>query len=236
MRPLGEPDDPSPRSWSRPLFFFDIMVKEAAFQDVTWHMWLYYFPLIVEALEANYDDTGEGIDPSDEHPTIGAFLIYHAFDMLGDWVKLIDELPADSSHRQVEAGGRHQNGNIPKSATIALGRSLSTVLMSNRIGDEFKTYLMEVVARDVKGLKAGSPIRAALIHAIVTGGVDFSRAGYLPRLRTAFGSIDFVLRFDVADLDAAITPPRPAPPVSGALHASPPSDAPRRKVAPRDHP
>jgi len=192
------------------LFFFDIMIKEAAFQDIAWHMWLYYVPLIVDGLVANHDETGEGVDPSDEHPTIGTFLIYRAFDMVGSWVALIEDLPATSVHRLVPTG-RDQNGNIPQSAAIALGRCLATVLLSDRVGGSFKTYLMTVVARDVKGLPKASPIREALIRSIFSGGIDFSKTSYAPRLRTAFGAIDFLLRSDVEDLAAAIAAAKDRP-------------------------
>ena len=65
--------------WKSPIyagiFFFDLMVTAAAYQGVQWHMWLYYFPYIIERLEEIYDTSNPSVDTSDEFPTCCARLI-----------------------------------------------------------------------------------------------------------------------------------------------------------------
>src|SRR5262249_40194617 len=55
-------------AWRSPLFvairFFDIMVREALFQDFDWHMWLYYFPLMMKKMVRNYRLIDPFVDPT----------------------------------------------------------------------------------------------------------------------------------------------------------------------------
>jgi len=39
--------------------FFDIMITQALYQGIEWHMWLYYFPPFVERMVRNYQSTGQ---------------------------------------------------------------------------------------------------------------------------------------------------------------------------------
>lgn len=195
-------DDPT---WAG-LFFFDVMVTEAAYQDVPWHMWLFYLPAIVKELAAINDDGAEGVDPNDEFPTLAARLIYAAFDMLGDWVALIGDLPEDSQQRQFKPGLDHQNSSIPKSAALALGQCLFSVLMSDNLSENFKASMLESVVHDLKGLPVGSPIRVVLAQSILNGG-PLLRTGYRDMLEVAYADVDFGVRCYAPELETVLAAP-----------------------------
>ena len=159
------------------------MVTSAAYQGVRWHMWLYYFRNIVEGLVEIYDTSHPSVDTSLEFPTRSARLIYEALYALRQWVLLVSKLPEDSPHRQSDAlsenqGWRwspsfHDNGNIPVSASTALGPCMATIIMSDRIDERFAISLHEGILQTMIDLgrdgKEGR-LRSLLIQSIVYGG------------------------------------------------------------------
>lgn len=188
------------------LFFFDLMITAAAYQNIRWHMWLHYLYYIVERLERIYDTSDVGVDVTDEFPTRTARLIYEAFDNLGDWVTLVRHLPANSNHRTIKPG-LTDNGNIPASAAVALARCMSKVACSQRIDDRFARYLHTTVLRDINALsKDGDEgrLRAHLIAQVVSGGGLTTCANYGDRLASFLENTDFILRQEVDDYEAAL--------------------------------
>ena len=163
--------------------FFDLMVNAAAYQGITWHMWLYYMTFVIRDLEKNYDSSDPSVDTSDEFPTRSARLVYEVIYTLCNWVSLVSHLPEDSPHRnisQIENGRLLKwntwslpNENIPMSAAVALGTCLSTILMSRRFEERFVVEMYEVVLRTVRGLNEKGDegyLRLFLIHSIIHGG------------------------------------------------------------------
>ncbi len=210
--------------WENPIyagiFFFDLMVRAAAHKGVEWHMWLYYFPIIVERLVEIYDTSNPSVDATDEFPTRSARLIYEAMDTLGNWVGLVSDLPEGAHHRQIQPGAHGDNGNIPVSAAMALGSCMATIAMSDRIGDTFAGYMHEVILRDIRDLSregdAGS-LRTFLIQSVVRGGqrnVDFA---YGRRLATFWGMVDHVLCSDLDDYRATLNAEYPGVLPSGGI-------------------
>ena len=103
----------------------------------------------------------------------------------------------------------HENGNIPKSAILALGTCLKTLLLAPNVGDRFKRTIVSLVARAVDELPrngARSAFRRVLVKSIAQGGVGMSATDYeyVQALRRAFGDIDHVLRERLDDLTNAL--------------------------------
>jgi hypothetical protein len=137
-------------AWQSAIFvtirFFDIMVKEALFQGIGWHMWLYYMPEIVKRMVRNYRVVDPLSDPDSEWPIRYSFLLYEVFSAMRDWVAAVEEVPLNQANATLDATGTgHQNGNIPKSSAIALCQCLFTVLESPDIGDRLKSTLANMV-------------------------------------------------------------------------------------------
>ena len=218
----GRGEDFDDECWENPvhagIFFFELMVTTAAFQGVRWHMWLYYFPLIVDRLEKLYDTSNPQVNTSGEFPTRSARLIYEALANLRGWIHLVSKLPAKSPHRQsvtvAEVQSRKQpwqicsdNENIPVSAAMALGSCMVTIIMSDRIDDKLKGYMYEVIMRAIQALKRDGEegcYRSFLIRSIVHGGQHQTDLRYRQRLATLWPKVDHVIRSNVDDYDEAL--------------------------------
>ena len=212
-------DDFDKECWEDGVFvgirFFDLMVTAAAYQGVTWHMWLYYMTNVIESLEESYDTSDPSVNPSDEFPTRSARLVYEVIHALSDWVGLVSQIPEDSPHRRslilVESLEREwdswylDNENIPMSAAMALGTCTMTLLMSERIGINFSGYMYEVILTAINSLRRDDfegHIRKFLILSIIHGGHG-RQYGHDPdygrKLMTLLSKVDHVIVSDVDD-------------------------------------
>jgi hypothetical protein len=194
---------------------FDIMVTEALFQGVEWHMWLYYMPPIVERVVRNYKLDDRLIDPDAEFPNRYAFLIYVAVGAMREWIRAVEEI--DLTQPNVVLGGlspQHENNNIPKSAILALSESLRPVLESESISDRFKARIMDIVFRLYFELRSTDALNgyATVLKAAIAQGGTYRRRGdeaYRDALIQAFDREKREYSFKhppeiVAELEAAL--------------------------------
>jgi hypothetical protein len=136
--------------WRSPLwstiFFFDVMVTEALWQDVEWHMWLYYYPAFVDRILRNSDLTIDPLVRTDaEWPTRYCFLLYEIISNLRGWVRALEHLPLGQRNvRLVRDDLENENGNIPKSAILALGQCLQSIVVAESLPEKFRRYLLDV--------------------------------------------------------------------------------------------
>ena len=118
----GRSDNFDDEQWHDPtfagIFFFDIMVRAAAYQGIEYHMWLFYIPLIVRELEEGYDTSSPRIDLSDEFPTRSARLIYEALRTVRDWVELVEHLPEESTNRVIPDAYTARGDTIPDRKSV----------------------------------------------------------------------------------------------------------------------
>ncbi len=188
--------------------FFDIMVRAAASQNVQWHMWLYYMPHFVKWLDKLYAADGEGVDVDAEWPTRAAALLYDIVDTLREWVRLVAKLDDTSVHREPENDRvDHENGNIPKSAAIALGMCVKTIVLSDRITDRFKQYILEIALRTVNEMAPSGPtakLREVTLRSIAEGGVVSGGDEYRERLVDLYQEIKQPWHHDVDDFEPMI--------------------------------
>jgi len=89
----GQFDDEERNRW--PVYaavrFFDIMITQALYQGIEWHMWLYYFPPFVERMLRNYQSDSGMFDPDAEFPLRYSKLLYEVFDVLRDWILALEQ-------------------------------------------------------------------------------------------------------------------------------------------------
>jgi len=135
--------------WKCPLFitirFFDIMVSEALYQNIQWHMWLYYFPIIVERIERNYSPQGPLVKEISEWPIKYSYLLYQVVSTLCSWVRALRDIPSSQDNVILKSQDtENENGNIPKSTILALCRCFRFILNSGNISTEFKNYLLDL--------------------------------------------------------------------------------------------
>jgi hypothetical protein len=200
--------------WEDPTFvviqFFDLMVSAAEYQDVRWHMWLYYFPHILERLLEIYSDVGPGVDLEYEDPTRAAYIIHAMFRAMRDWITAVNHLPENSSQLTLDNEGiDHENGNIPKSAILALGTCLRDLLLAENVGERFKQTIVDLVIRGVGQLPRNGPrsaFRRVMIVSVVQGGPHLgpNDRTYGRRLKAGYLKMDHVLRGRLDDLTSAM--------------------------------
>jgi len=184
------------------MFFFDIMVRSAAHQNVLGHMWLYYLRHFARRLEAGYDSSGEAIDQEAEFPIRAARLLYELAQIVKGWVELFENLPEDSVHRQFPSL-RESPGSIPHAAALTLGDVLATVALSDRIDRGVAQTLNEVILRSIRDFHDDgaelSRMRGWLIQALLDGGNTADRPRYYNRLADLFADTDHILRHEIED-------------------------------------
>ncbi|MBV8891619.1 hypothetical protein [Bradyrhizobium sp.] len=197
-------DDFDDEKWADKTFvairFFDLMVTAALYQGIQWHMWLYYFPHFLEGLLKLYDASGENIDLAAEWPTRASYLIYELFRALTGWIEAIKDIPKNSPHlAPADDNLTHENGNIPKSATLALASCLESLLTANSVDERFKRSIHDMVIGALRRLShagVGGRHRAILIKAIVQGGGQLHTPanGYGETLKRLWRKTDHVVR------------------------------------------
>lgn len=186
--------------WECPLnatiWFFEAMILEALYQGIRWHMWLYYFPSIVEGILRNLSPDHRTTELGSEWPTPYHCLLYSIFNTLGGWIKSAADLPVVQENIVLRSEQfDHENSNIPKSAIIALGMCLGDVMVADSVDEHFRAYLLGVVLRNYFGLLKIStmqPFCRVLRDAIVKGGFSGYETDkkYAVNLRAALDKID----------------------------------------------
>lgn len=153
-------------AWRSPLFigiqFFDIMVKEALFQNVEWHMWLYYLPHIVEGIVRNYRLDDPLVDPTYELPTRYSELLYRIFSNIRGWILALEYVPEGQANVVLKSPHLEfdENGNIPKSSIVAMARCLFIALSSPNLRDQTKRALAVLVFNCYFDLRRGGKFDA----------------------------------------------------------------------------
>jgi hypothetical protein len=191
------------------IYFFDVMIRAAASQGVTNHMWLPYMHLVAERLVASYDPSHDDVDQDDEFPTLGSRLLYEALDALGHWVELAIKLPADNPNTRVPEPSKEPQATIPVTAANSLGRSIAAVAHEdNKLGDLKAGYFHEMVMTDIKHIGEqpnGAAMQRYLIGAVLRGGGSPNvKQEYLRRLADLYLVADEMLQLDVRDYGVAL--------------------------------
>lgn len=178
--------------------FFDIMVMAALYQGINWHMWLYYFSTFAERIVRNLTPDTKQVDPLSEWPTQYHYFLYELVSSLCGWIAEVENIPLDQANIAIKStSATHENGNIPKSAMLALGRVFREVHTSDDIDNRFRRYLTEIVFRlyfDLHIRQEFLPYSEALLNALRNGGFSMSRASleYSVSLLESFCHIDLI--------------------------------------------
>jgi hypothetical protein len=183
-------------AWRSPLFagvqFFDIMVREALFQNMQWHMWLYYMPHVVEGIVRNYRVNDPLADPAYEFPTRYSNLLYQIFSNIRGWILALEDVPEGQANVVLQS--QHlafdENENIPKCSIKALSQCLFLALDAPNLGDRTKRALSVLVFNCYFDLRIGGTFDsyAALLASAIFEGEPYSKtnSNYRARLLDFF--------------------------------------------------
>jgi hypothetical protein len=189
--------------WKCPIFitirFFDIMVSEALYQNVQWHMWLYYFPLLVKRIERNYSPQGPLVRKISEWPTKYSYLLYQVVSTMCSWVRALRDIPSTQENVVLNSQDtENENGNIPKSTILALCRCFRFIVNSTNISSEFKNYLLDSLFSlyfDILFYEDYKGYADVLKYALIQGGEYYmgkNKKSYLEQINIAFKSFDSI--------------------------------------------
>jgi len=127
------------------IFFFDIMVSKALKQNIQWHMWLYYFPFFVQRIIKNYKIESSLIDVQSEWPTRYSYLLKEIITTLIDWLRMVNNLPADQGNVLIKASfDEHENGNIPKSTVFVLTNCIKDILLAEKLPESLRRGIADI--------------------------------------------------------------------------------------------
>ncbi|SBS35879.1 hypothetical protein MAQ5080_03297 [Marinomonas aquimarina] len=138
--------------WDSELFigvrFFDIMVSKALYQDIKWHMWLYYYSYFANRIIRNLSPNEKLVDHFSEWPTRYHYIIYEMVSNLCNWIESVDHIPLKQENVRLESTSHAiEDGNIPKSSMLALSQIVKDILLSDKFSFKFKLYIMDMVYR-----------------------------------------------------------------------------------------
>ena len=154
--------------------FFDVMVTSALYQNVQWHMWLYYFSYFAQRIIRNLNPNERLISDHAEWPTKYHYVLYEMVRCLCDWIGAVDHLPPEQDNIKMQSPlANHENANIPKSSVLVLGQVVKQILAADTVSDYFKQYIMDIVFRQYFNLRATvktRPYADAFINSIMKGG------------------------------------------------------------------
>lgn len=157
-----------------PLFiaisFFDIMVREAFYQRIDWHMWLYYYESMTRLMCENYENTEE-TDPDSEWPNDYSRFMYEMISNMGDLLRIMERLVKNDEYDVKDEDGdfeefialesyrRDRGGTIPKSAVEIMLSCHQEILTTEEIPHQFKKYITEILftrCSDLREYEEGS--------------------------------------------------------------------------------
>ena len=136
--------------WKSDIFvaihFFDVMVSQALYKNIQWHMWLYYYRYFIEGIAKNHTDTDMFYDQYAEWPTKYEYLIYQIFNNMRNWLKSLDEIDLQQENIKLDNTKlTMDNGNIPVSTINAIGQCLKILFDSSTIASHFKNYIFSII-------------------------------------------------------------------------------------------
>lgn len=170
-------------------------------------MWLMYMSVIVRELEAIHDVTDDRVDIAAEFPTLGNRLIYEATRRLRQWVRLVGDLPGGSSHLRANNLQGVDGPSIPYWAAKDCVNAMRTVVMSERLTDDFITSLLESYIRDVGALPKTGPVshlRNMMINELIHGDPHYGGESLRDEITEYIKGVDHVVLYDAPDFREAL--------------------------------
>lgn len=178
------------------LHFFEIMILESLHQKLTWHMWLYYFPIfsknIINQLAPSAD-----VELDKEWPTPFHYYLYRIIDINFDWIDEFQNVDRCEEMRFNNESLQHDNGSILKSAILSIGQIIWQVIKSPKFDDKFKVYCLEITLRHLKNFKeidVLKPSYRVLCKSVLFNGfMDKKDLEVLNRFQELVNKVDHVL-------------------------------------------
>lgn len=185
---------------------FEIMVHEGIHQGLQDHMWLHYFDHFVRKILMQMTTLPDEEDHR-EWPTPFHYLLYRLVSVACDWTKQCERIDDAEIPEAIRSKNGFDRYYISKQATRVLGSMLHAIIPSDRLSEQFKEYLLEIVVRcHTKLVRELQLIDVAdmLTTAVIRGAELPTKAPYRTELRNVFERIDHVRRDEAAQFKHAL--------------------------------
>ncbi|MDR6915105.1 hypothetical protein J2X66_001970 [Pseudomonas sp. 3296] len=184
---------------------FEIMIHEGIHQGMQDHLWLFYFTHFTDKILKQLRDQ-QTDDLNHEWPTPFHFLICEIVTITSNWVDDCIEVKEALISDQVSKAEGFDSQYISKQAAEALGTIIQSILMSPKIDDRFKGYVLEIILekfRRFQSRKDADTVAHAFINSMIFGN-GYLKEGYHQELRRIYKNLDHALRHDVESFDLAL--------------------------------
>lgn len=185
---------------------FEIMIHEGIHQGHQDHLWLFYFTHFTDHILRRMRTTSPS-DSEHEFPTPFYYLLYQIVSIASNWVEDAIEVDTSKIDPAVAKKAGFNIHFIPEKSANAVGSIIEEIIMSPRVDDRFKHYMLEIVLRRYERLSDESTTQAVsrgLIRSLLDGRGRIDKARYRRELIRIYSEIDQQLRERVAAFDAAI--------------------------------
>ncbi|WP_416739224.1 hypothetical protein ACM1ZW_20760 [Pseudomonas sp. NFX71] len=177
---------------------FQIMIHEGIHQGAQDHLWLFYLRNFTDKILKQLRDRHLD-DSNHEYPTPFHFLICEIVTTTSNWVDDCFEVKECFVADQVSKAQGFDSQYISKQAAKSLGSITQSILLSPKIDDRFKCYVLEISMERFKrlqGRKDAVPVANAFIKSMIFGN-GFLKDGYQQELYRVYKELDHELRHGV---------------------------------------
>lgn len=187
--PLGYYDEAG--KFKCPLYsgitLFEIMILEAAHQQLDDHLWLHYFPIFTDKILKQMRPA-EPSDENHEFPSIFHFLLYKIVSICTDWVEeaqFLNGLDSKIPPSQF----------VSEAAANALGNIIISIVLADQ-GERFKSYMLEVVLSRMskfQHIQSMETLSRQLESYLIEGCVLKTKDHYRVELYSLYQGLDYEL-------------------------------------------
>lgn len=109
------------------IWFFDIMIRQAIKEDITYHMWLFYYWYFIKSIMKNISEVND-YEPQSVIPSRNHEFLESIISKSCDWIKVVI---------------KSKKTSISKSITTCMGKCVYEIAISNKLNDKTKHYLID---------------------------------------------------------------------------------------------
>ncbi|MFL9674540.1 hypothetical protein [Pseudomonas sp. 2822-17] len=184
---------------------FEIMIHEGIHQGIQDHLWLFYFTHFTDKILKQLRDQ-QPDDSIHEWPTPFHFLLYEIVSITSNWIDDCFEVNVSLVIDQISNEPSFDGHYISKQAGEALGTITQYILLSKKIDDRFKGYVLEISLGRLERFqdrKEAASVTHTFINSIIFVN-GYAKEGYHQELYRIYKKLDHVLRHNVKSFDQAI--------------------------------
>lgn len=175
------------------------MIYEGLHQGLQNHLWLFYFAHFTEKIVAQLRPPRKE-DSAHEFPSPFHYLLYIIVSTNADWIDEVQYVKDKTALRLDGDSLGDDNGYIPFSAALSIGRIITTIISSEKLDERFKGYMLEVVLRRLSKFQHVNdmkPLSRVLEKSLIyRDDIWTTDVRYRQELNRLYQNLDYFLRIE----------------------------------------